>query len=273
MPIIKILTRKNKTHQQLIEYVTKDNKGFVLTHNLKGNKIKDWVKQYKENEIHRQNNRKDNIYLYHEILSWHKKDTKDLTEEKLKDMVKHYIQLRNPKGMYIVGLDTDKDHLHVHLAISGLEYKTGKAMRLSKTDLSKLKTDFQNYQLQKYPELSSIVKHGKGSKSTLSDAEFQLKMRDSRMTDKDQVLEILNACFKQAKSKDDFFEKLKDKEITTYMRSGKLTGILYKNKKHRLARLGFDEEQLQKLDKAQDRNKELRELRGDSKDKNITRTK
>lgn len=268
--IIKILTRQTKTFNQLIEYVTKDSKGLVIAHNVKGNKISDWVSQYKENEKHRLNKRKDNIYLYHEILSWHKADTKHLTEDKLKDMVREYIQLRNPKGLYIAGLHEDKSHLHVHLAISGLEYKTGKAMRLSKTDLSKLKKDFQDYQIEKYPELISIVKHGKDSKS-LSDAEFQMKMRSDRLTDKEQVLEILNICFKNSKSKDDFFLKLKERGLTTYMRSSKLTGILFQNKKHRLARLGYNETILNELDKSFARNQDLSDIRKQLKEKTINK--
>jgi Relaxase/Mobilisation nuclease domain len=275
--IIKILTRKTPSYNQLLEYITKDNKGFVITHNLKGNKIKDWVKQYQENETFRKNKRKDSILLTHEIVSFGKKDTKNLSIEKMEILTREYIRLRNPRAMVTAVSHHDKDHFHVHLAISALEYKTGKSMRLSKTDLSKLKKDFQNYQIEMYPELSSsIVKHGKGGKS-ITDAEFQLKMRDKRMTDKEQVLEILNTCFKNSKSKDDFFLKLKERGLTTYMRSGKMTGIVFKNKKHRLARLGYDNTVLQGLDKTLTRERDLGEIRKTSKerdishDKNITR--
>ena len=114
------------------------------------------------------------------------------------------------------------------------------------------------------------MKHGKGSKS-LSDAEFQMKMRTNRLTDKQQVLEILNTCFAKSKSKDDFFLKLNERGLTTYIRSGKLTGILFQNKKHRLARLGYNENILNELDKSFARNQDLHDIRKQSKEKTINK--
>ena len=91
------------------------------------------------------------------------------------------------------------------------------------------------------------------------------------MTNKEQVLEILNICFKNSKSKDDFFEKLKVKGLTTYTRSGKMTGIVFKNKKHRLARLGYNETILNELDKSYSRNQELGNIRKQSKENVINK--
>ena len=281
--IIKIKTRNKPSFKQLLEYISDKEKSrlpdtkkqsFIITHNLKGNSLKQWTEQFKKNEEHRKNKRTDSVYLTHEILSWHEDDAKNITPEKMEIMTREYIQLRNPNGIYVAVPHFDKDHYHVHICASGIEYKTGKSLRLSKTNLLKLKKETQNYQIEKFPELSnSVVQHGKGEKKLLTDMEYQMKQRTGRMSDKEIVIEKLNACYKQAISTEDFFQRLKVCGLTTYVRGGKLTGVLHKNRKHRLARLGFTEERLKHLDKSMNRSRELEELRRKNKQKNINRNR
>ena len=168
--IVKIKSHKRPGFKQLLEYMINNidrlfdakDKSFVITHNLKGSDINRWEKQFKENETHRLRKRKDSVYITHEIISWHKDDNKYLSLTKMEDMTREYLRKRNPKGMYVAVPHFDKDHIHIHVCASGIEYKTGKSMRLSKADLSKLKKGIQQYQIEKYPELSkSIVAHGK----------------------------------------------------------------------------------------------------------------
>src|SRR4029077_20694415 len=129
----------------------------------------------------------DSVKLFHEILSWHKDDAKHITLAKMEDMVRKYIQLRNPNGIYTAVPHFDKDHCHVHICASGVGYKTGKSLRLSKADLQKLKVETQNYQIQKYPELThSIVNHTKKEKSLVTDKEYQVKRRIGRETIREQ---------------------------------------------------------------------------------------
>ncbi|MBI4930849.1 MAG: relaxase/mobilization nuclease domain-containing protein [Bacteroidetes bacterium] len=142
-----------------------EGKGFVITHNLYRNSVGEWVEQYKENEIHRINKRKNAVYLTHEILSWHKDDTAKISLGAMEDMAREYIELRNPNGLYIGIPHTDKEHYHVHFAVSALEFHNGKTMRLSKKEFALLKKRIQQYQQDKYPELSkSVVQHGSGKK-------------------------------------------------------------------------------------------------------------
>lgn len=281
--IIKIKSRNKPSFKQLLEYISdeektrfpdKEQQSFIITHNLKGNNIQQWTEQFKTNESYRKNKRKDSVYLTHEILSWHGEDTQNITPDKIEAMTREYIQLRNPNGMYVAVPHFDKEsHYHVHICASGIEYRTGTSLRLSKTNLLKLKKDIQEYQKQKFPELSkSVVEHGKKGKRILTDEEYQIKQRTGRMTDKELVLEILNTCYQQATSKEDFFNRLKDKELTTYIRSGKLTGVLHKNRKHRLGRLGFTEERLEGLNKLTTREKELNEIRKKMKEKGKEKT-
>jgi len=178
--------------------------------------------------------------------------------------------------MFLAVPHFDKEHYHIHICASGIEYQTGKSMRLSKTNLQVLKKKIQQYQIERYPELSkSVVNHGKPPKeqALLSEKEYQYKLRTGRATDKEQLIGMLKTCYKKANSKDDFFEMLKESGVKTYIRGGKISGVVFCNKKFRLKRLGFTDDRLQELDKSLKREKGLSELRKKSKEKIISRGK
>ncbi len=246
--IVKIKTSKSAAFGKLLRYMldTKERlfdnqeRSFVMSHHLRGNTIEQWEKQLTENESHRLRKRKDSIKMYHEILSWHKDDAKHLTLPMLEDMARQYIKLRNPNGMYVATAHFDKDHYHIHICASGVEYKTGKSLRLSKAALSKLKKSIQNYQIEKYPELTkSVVTHGKKGKQVKTEKEFQFNWREGRETDKEKLQKVLTYCFDKADSENHFFELLKNEKLEMYERNGKTTGVLFNNRKFRLKRFHF----------------------------------
>lgn len=254
--IIKIKSNKKPTFKSLLKYMfnNKDrlkdisNKSFTLIHNLKGTGIENWHTQLKENEKFRKIKRSNSVYFTHEILSWHKDDSMNLTLDKMEAMTKEYIAKRNPRGMYVATAHFDKGHYHVHILASGIAYKTGKALRMSRAELSLLKKGMQEYQIEKYPELKkSIVEIWKKVKNSIKDNEFQLKMRSNRATDKDQLLEIIKVCYKKASTLESFYKLLEEKKVTTYERVGKLIGVVYNKTKFRFSRLEIPEAQMNYL--------------------------
>lgn len=278
--IVKIKSHKRHSFEKVLEYMlnnedrlfNEQGKSFLLTHNLKGRSIEKWVKQFKENETFRKIRRKDSVYLTHEILSWHREDARHLTLEKLEDMTREYMCLRNPRGIFVAVPHYDKSHLHVHLCASGIEYRTGKSLRLTKTQLSTLKRGIQRYEMEKYPELAkSPVSHGKGGVRRNTENEYQFKLRTGRETDKNQVISILKEAYKKAHSQKEFYAILVKSQSKTYLRSGKITGIIFNKRKYRFSRLGFTEELLNELNKIQNRNKELRHIRKNDTDKSLER--
>lgn len=171
--IVKVLSHKKPDFKKLLNYMmnNKDRlfdaskESFVFTHNLSGNSIDEWEKQFKENEKFREHKRINSTYISHEILSWSKDDYDNISLSKIEEMVKEYVRLRNTNGMYIGTVHTEKQHIHFHFCVAGIEYRTGKTMRMSKDNFGKLKKDIQTYQKHKFPELSkSIVEHGKVGK-------------------------------------------------------------------------------------------------------------
>jgi len=248
----------------------REKKSFVIAHNLRGDSITEWTEQYQANENYRQNRRKNQIYYTHEILSFHKDDMKNISVDKLEDIARQYIDERNPRGLYVAVPHFDREHFHIHCCVSRIEYKTGKSLRLDKKQLLILKKNMELYQEQKYPELSrSAISHGqrKKVKALLSEKEYQMKLRTGRATDKEQLLTILKTCYKKSISQKDFFLRLKECGLKTYERGGKISGIHYKGKKFRLARMGFTQERLQDLEVGVRRERELERVRRGKKEK------
>lgn len=265
----------------------KEKRSFVITHNIRGNNINQWEKQYIENETFRIRKRTDSVLYTHEIISFHKDDAENISLDKLENMARTYIQMRKINGMFVAIPHFDKNHYHIHICASGLEYHTGKSLRMTKAEFQKLKKDIQNYQIEHFPELSkSIVKHNKKGQAKERDQnkeqnnliktekEYQYKLRTGRTTEKEQIIGILKTCYKAANSKCDFFEKLNECGLKTYIRGGKTTGVIFGNHKFRLNRIGFTEERLEELNRTFKRGKEINKTREvnetNEKEKNIS---
>lgn len=269
--IIKIKSHKRPAFKALLEYMLNnkerlfdsERRTFVVTHNLKGSSLKSWEKQFRENESFRLRKRKDSVKLTHEILSWNRSDTGKITLRKLEDMTRQYVRERNPKGMYVAVPHFDRDHYHVHILCSGVEYRSGKSLRLSKTDFMKLKKHIQEYQIERFPELTnSVVKHGRVSRTYASDIAYQIKRRTGRITEREKVSKIILDAFHKSSSMKAFYKRLEQSGLNIYERSSKPVGIVYKGYKFRFTRLGFPEERIKVLDRSQDRSRQIKELRG-----------
>lgn len=279
--IVKIKTHKKPSFRKLLEYMLndkdrlsdKDNRSFLITHNLRGKGIDTWVKQFQENELYRKHKRKNSVYVNHEILSWHKDDVKNMSADKMRDMVREYLTMRNPNGIYVAVPHFDRDHFHVHICSSAIQYRTGKSMRMSRQEFHELKKNIQQYQVEKFPELSkSVVEHGKKrSRRILTDQERHYKKRTGKQTKKDQLLEILNDCSAHAISREDFIARLKGCKLQTYERGGKVTGVIYEKRKYRFKRLGIDLGKFKIPEKENVREKDLRNVREKTKEKNVRR--
>lgn len=211
--------------------------GFVLTHNVKGNSITDWVKRYKENELTRLRKRKDSVMLNHFMLSFHRNDRDHLDPEILKDITQKFIEEHNINGMYVAVPHMTQDHFHVHVCASGIELASGKSMRMSKAEFSSLKTRVQEYQMQMYPELeNSVVDH---------DGSIKKKKKKPQKETRDFLKSTYDRLFKESVDKvshDDRLQALRDEGIEFYERGGKTYGMTYEGSNYRFSTMGIDHE-------------------------------
>lgn len=275
--IVKVKSHKRKSFKELLSYMVhdkdrlfdKNGKSLCINHNVKGNTIESWVKQLQENETFRLRKRKDSVYCTHEILSWHRDDAENISLEKLEEMTVEYMKFRNPRGMYIAIPHFDRQHFHMHICVSGIEYRTGKSMRMSKADFGKLKLNIQKFQQLKYPEFTrSVVDHGK-SKKQREKGVVEIKHSEK---DKLYLSGLLKTCYKKSNSIETFDSLLKESGLKTYVRGGKLSGVHYKEKKFRLKSLGFSQERIQSLEMISKRHQLVRDIRSKkSKNRDLER--
>src|SRR5665647_1817918 len=167
--IIKSLTRKSGTRQLLNYLFKKEEKLFtnklkpiVIRHNVRSRTLDKWVKEFDKNESYRLRKRVDNVKVYHTILSFSNKDKELINEKMIKDIAKQYMKLRGDRNLFVGTAHFDKDHIHIHLVMSGTKYLTGESNRLSRAEFHQLKLAMDAYQRKKYTELiHSLHRQGK----------------------------------------------------------------------------------------------------------------
>ena len=269
--IIKSLSRKTNTAQLLTYLFAKEEKlsvqnekPLVIKHNLRTSSLNGWIKEFEKNESLRLHKRVDNVKVYHTILSFSSDDKKHITEKTLHDIAKHFIKLRGKDSLFIGAAHYDKDHVHLHIAMSGTKYQTGESNRISRLNFQELKLAMDSYQKEKFPKLiHSLPQHGKGKQSPGI-------LKNSRAPEKEKLLQTLETVFTKSNSTDDFITGLANKGYESYYRAGKLTGIKTKDGiKFRFSRLGYPSEKVSSIGLVQSRQEkilsELGTIRGKSK--------
>jgi len=268
--IIKSKSYKNtRSFKTVMGYIFRENEkdnSFMLTKFVKTKNlvIEELHQQFLSNEQLRVNRRKNNVVLYMDILSFHPKDAQRLDNEKLFQIALKYLSLRAPKSIAVATVHRqEKNHTHLHICFSGVEYKTGKSIRISKDDFKqKVKLEMEKYQQEVFPELSlSKIQHEKpiSPKRELKKESGKILEDRGGLSQKQQILQLLEDVYKCAKSQQDFYEKLQDKGVKLYLRNEKIVGI-EAARKFRFARLGYTPEILQSLEHNPELSKRLKVL-------------
>ncbi len=219
----------------------KNGRSFVLTNNLKGQTIEEWAREFKENEKHRIHNRKNNVKITQEIIAFHKGDTKMLTLKKMEKIARQYMRLRNTNAVYVAVPHFDKEHPHIHIVAAAVEYHSGKSLSMSRGKFMQLKKDIQAYQIEKFPELArSVVRHGRRKKTRLTDREYQYRLRTGSHTKREEIIELVTRCLRDANSPEEFLNRMAAENVQTYSRNGKTIGVIRHGRKYRFKQLGVE---------------------------------
>lgn len=257
---------------QLVRYIFQEEKQkshtpFVMKHNLSGRDTERWIKQLEFNASLRKIKRKDQVLIYHEVMSFNAKDTAFINKKVLQDLSKKYIELRGVENMYAICEHQDRLHAHLHIAVSGSRFLTGLSSRMSKASFDMLKKDMERYQKEKYPELKHSIAYSK-EKAKSTDKKYV------RQSNKSEITKALDSVFAQSKTTHEVEKKLSDLGHTPYYRNGVLTGVSYKGEmKFRLNRLGYN---IHDIGVGRESEKQLKELesirsRGNDKGKSADR--
>jgi MobA/VirD2-like, nuclease domain len=170
--IVKAIAHKNSSKtamQKLIRYVfaheklidaSLDRKPLIVKQFISGYDLEKWADSFKTNDDNRHFTHKHRTVLRHEIISFAPESAEFLTRDKLKTFAKYYLKNRSPQSMGICGVHYEKS-IHIHFIISGVSID-GKSTRISRKEFKAFKIKLQEFQKQKFPELShSIVEHSK----------------------------------------------------------------------------------------------------------------
>lgn len=254
---------------QKIDYIMSDKgraygiETFELFRNVRTEGRDGAVDAFEKNDRYRQENAKrkkvrNSVVCYHDIISFHHRDKPNLTDTKLQDLTEKYIELRCPNAVVYSKAHIHNKNIHVHLLISGSEYKSQVLTRLSDAKFKKVRKEIEQYQKEQYPELRySLVYENLGQrkrkgKARGAEAEKMLKQRKpNQILDKDLMKNAVNDFFKVARSEQHFYDLMKGHGVEIYKRKvgGKEQpyGVLCNGRKMRFSTIGLDKKMIEQL--------------------------
>lgn len=257
------MSRKHPSFAQLIDYIEGEAKlksrAFSIHHNTYSRDTESLKREFEANARHLRQ-RKNGVYLYHEVVSVSR--TQHLTEDEQKTILKaitqSYIEARCKRNLAYGVLHEDTDNLHFHIVMSANEAGERDRKRLSKSEFSDIQTSLEKWVLTHHSELEQKAVFHKNQtmaeraereakRQHLSNKGEQMKRRGAKTDKRDQVQERLADIFATAKDPRHFAELMERAGFALYTR-GKTHGITDREgNKYRLARLGLAEA-WQKLD-------------------------
>jgi len=122
-----------------------------------------------------------------------------------------------------------------------------------------------------FPELIHSVVNFSGKALALplpSDREHRV-IRSGRATHKDKIKAILNSCYEVSSSTESFLERVRSYGLKTYIRGGRVYGVISDGRKYRFKTLGFTG--LYEIDRSVRRERELKEIRKRQKGRSLER--
>ncbi|MCW3120849.1 MAG: hypothetical protein JWQ38_341 [Flavipsychrobacter sp.] len=231
----------------------------IIKNNIRSRSIPGYIKEFERNESFRLHARSNNVLAHHHVISFNKLDSPNITGKMLKDIAQKYMSLKE-SSLFLGAVHHDKDHVHIHLIQSGVQYCTGIANREPKEKFLRTIDTMQRYQLEMYPQLSHsrVSEHAKSSNEKASEKNIKTL---ERCVDKNALLGLLEAIHSKASSTEHFLDMVTKAGHEVYYRNGKLQGIKYEGeRKFRFSTLGY-KEKLQELGKSKaDQERALQEI-------------
>jgi len=240
--IVKSMSRKVASFGQLIGYIDRDEgqEPYRIRHNLLSRDPAHIRTEFERNGDLLQQ-RKNGVYLYHEIISITRAQGLSAEEQKsrLYEIAQSYIAARCPDNLVFGGLHQDKAHsFHYHLMISANRAGERGRLRLTKAQFRQIQVSLENHVLEQYPELEQKVAIGKRADKKMSRKEGELERRTGKRPKREEVLARVRDAFAASTHRDSFLDALGRNDLELYVR-GKTLGVIdhESGKRHRLKTL------------------------------------
>lgn len=254
--VIKTLSKKAEkiSFKSIIDYIDRQDKrtaaaqlfdpNFRIVFNLQGVEKNEVISEFQENFEKYKPNRKNGVGVYHEILSFKKEDSLNLSQEVIEDLAYTYLEKRTPKGMCYGAVHTDRDHIHLHLVISANELKSKKANRLTQDEFLEVRRYIEEYQKEKYPKILSIVYDDLKLKKELRQEQDRNTRREKLYkveTRGKSQKEIMTDLFVEAivttPGAKEFYDMVLGDGRKLYVYRDKVNGIVHDGRKYRFTTL------------------------------------
>ena len=234
---------------------------FAIFHNLRSKEVEAAAKEFKANDAYRAKGR-GQVKMYHEWLSFHPEDAGKIDDYLLRDVAEKYIEIRGSNALCYCRPHTDNSNIHIHFVFSGSEVKSTKTLRQDNAEFMRCRREIENYQMKNYPELvhsvvylkeKEKIKRKEQDKNTRKQAEFRLKMKTDRPTEKEAATETVKEIYRSVSGEAEFLKEIEAKGYELYFRRGKAEGLLITNpstgkqRKYRFSTLGLDKENRKEL--------------------------
>lgn len=205
--VVKTLRWQVEAFGRLVDYIGKEEvrgegkeSSLRVLHNLQHtDDLKAIAEQFRENDEFRKR-RVAGVTCYHEILSFHRDDRQHLTHEVIEDLTREYLSLRAPNGLAFAMPHYNREHLHVHIILGGVEFRSAKTLRMDNVAFARLRHSIEEYQLERYPELEHSIAH--------------FRERGRSQEPKQEIEpDRMEASFDQSDTLDDFLDRAADSGV------------------------------------------------------------
>ncbi|MDY7091806.1 MAG: relaxase/mobilization nuclease domain-containing protein [Acidobacteriota bacterium] len=240
------MARKSISFGQLLSYIDRPQEASTpLLHNFGGHGSPEAIRREFLHNAHLLPPRKNGNVLYHEVLSFAPGDRDQLAPEDLTDLTRRYLELRAPYALAYGRAHFDADNPHVHLVISANNVGSSQRLRLSRREFRQVQQQLEQYQKQRYPQLSHSLAQGPRSRSKQHEtrAEQERRRRGERAPSRKQVLcELIQQELSRSWSGAECYQRLLQQGLRLYQR-GKTIGVedLRSGRRYRLTTLGLAE--------------------------------
>lgn len=148
--------RGDRAFERQLDLVKNDTEAYSL---VMENRLQEMRSQFIANDKQRLNKRVGETKFYHSIISFSAFDR--LTHEQLLSVVKQYSKLRFPNSIVVATNHSDKEHQHIHLIGSNVEYGIHTTNYLTKQQFKNIKIAMEQWQDNELGLQHSKIDHSK----------------------------------------------------------------------------------------------------------------
>lgn len=148
--------RGDRDFEKQLELVKNDVEAYSL---VMENRLQELQRQFIANDKQRINKRVGETKFYHCIISFSKLDR--LTQEQLLMVAKQYSKERFPNSIVVATNHSDKEHQHIHLIGSNVEYGIHTTRYLTKKQFKEIKVSMEQWQDRELGLQHSRIDHSK----------------------------------------------------------------------------------------------------------------